>query len=66
MQNQDLNPTHYHAPELRPYEGREGAMDAFDLPSLVNGVSVPRKAPVPVCVGVVVGPVTGGHNRRLA
>lgn len=40
----DADP-HYRAPELQPYTGRPGAMRAFELPSLVNGQSVPRVAP---------------------
>lgn len=35
----------YDGKELRPYEGRPGAMRAFELPSLVNGVPVPRPRP---------------------
>ena len=63
MQNDELNPTNYLGPELRPYEGRPGAMDAYDLPSLVNGVRVPRKTPILGCVGVVSGPVAGDGQR---
>lgn len=63
MHNQELNPTHYQAPDLRPYEGRIGAMDAFNLPSLVNGVVVPRKLPILGCVGVVNGLVAGEGQR---
>lgn len=36
---------HYDGRELRPYEGRPGAMDAFALPSLQGGELVPRRAP---------------------
>ena len=32
-----LSSSEYQCPELRPYEGRPGAMDAFALPSLING-----------------------------
>lgn len=32
----------YNCPELRPYQGRPGAMDAFNLPSLINGRRVWR------------------------
>ena len=41
----------YDGAELRPYEGRPGAMDAFELPSVVNGERVPRTAPRLLCVG---------------
>lgn len=33
----------YTAPELRPYTGRPGAMDAHNLPSLIGGKLVPPK-----------------------
>lgn len=33
----------YTAPELRPYTGRPGAMDAHRLPSLIGGKLVPPK-----------------------
>lgn len=36
----------YDGRELHPYCGRPGAMDAFALPSLVDGVRVPRRAPM--------------------
>lgn len=32
-----LSSSDYQCPELRPYQGRPGAMDAFALPSLING-----------------------------
>lgn len=32
----------YLCPELRPYEGRPNAMDAHNLPSLINGKRVWR------------------------
>ena len=32
----------YQCPELRPYEGRPNAMDAYNLPSLINGRRVWR------------------------
>jgi len=34
--------------ELKPFTGRPGAMDAFKLPSLYNGVAVPRNQRLPV------------------
>lgn len=40
------DPDHYLAPELRPYQGRPGAMDAFTLPSLVDGTAVERRRPM--------------------
>lgn len=43
--------TTYEGKELRPFEGRQGAMDAFDKPSLENGVEVKRKRPVAAMVG---------------
>jgi hypothetical protein len=36
----------YDGAELRPFDGRPGPMDAYDLPSMVNGVAVPRKVPM--------------------
>jgi hypothetical protein len=36
---------YYKAEELKPFEGRPGAMDAFKLPSVMNGVAHPRLAP---------------------
>lgn len=36
----------YCGAELRPYTGRPGAMDAYRLPSLVNGKAAPRVAPM--------------------
>lgn len=56
----------YLGPELRPYEGRPGAMDAYNLPSMHNGCEVPRKRPSLMCVGVVSGPVGTGQPRRFA
>lgn len=41
----------YDGAELQPYSGRPGAMDAFELPSVVNGERVPRTAPRLLCVG---------------
>lgn len=35
----------YDGAELKPFQGRPGAMQAFTLPSLQNGESVPRKPP---------------------
>jgi len=35
----------YTGSELKPYAGRSGAMDAFKLPSVVNGAEVERTAP---------------------
>lgn len=35
----------YDGKELRPFAGRPGAMRAFELPSLVNGVAMPRVRP---------------------
>lgn len=39
--------------ELRPYTGRPGAMDAFNLPSLVQGQQVPARRPSAQLVGVL-------------
>lgn len=36
----------YDGRELQPFSGRPGAMDAFALPSIHNGQSVPRRAPI--------------------
>jgi hypothetical protein len=44
---------HYIGAELRPFAGRPGAMDAFNLPSLVNGERVPARRPTAQCVGVL-------------
>lgn len=35
----------YTAPELRPYDGRPGAMDAFNMPSRINGQLRARRPP---------------------
>lgn len=36
----------YNGAELRPYQGRPGAMDAYQLPSVINGVRTPRALPL--------------------
>lgn len=36
----------YNGAELRPFNGRPGAMDAYALPSVVAGVRLPRAAPI--------------------
>jgi hypothetical protein len=36
----------YAGAELRPFSGRPGAMRAFELPSLVDGQRVERRAPI--------------------
>lgn len=41
-----ISPGDYAGAELRPFDGRPGAMVAFSLPSLVDGQRVPRRAPV--------------------
>ena len=41
----------YDGAELRPYTGRPGAMDAFNLPSSVNGKHVQPKRITAMCVG---------------
>lgn len=41
----------YDGAELRAYTGRPSAMDAFSLPSLVNGKHVQPKRPAAMCVG---------------
>ena len=43
----------YDGAELLPYAGRPGAMDAFKLPSLVQGQSVPARRPSAMCVGTL-------------
>ena len=43
----------YDGAELRPYAGRPGAMDAFKLPSLVQGQSVPARRPSAILVGAL-------------
>lgn len=43
----------YKAEELRPYEGRPGAMDAFMLPSLKNGERIPYNGIRPQMVGAL-------------
>lgn len=42
----------YDGKELRPYEGRPGSMDAYALPSVVDGKDVPYTGIHPQCVGV--------------
>lgn len=39
------NTTHYSGAELRPYTGRPGALDAYRLPSLIDGQRVDRRPP---------------------
>lgn len=47
-------------------QGRVGANDAFDLPSIVNGVETSRRRPSAICVGVAHnGPVGHGQPRRF-
>lgn len=36
----------YCGTELRPYTARDGALRAFDLPSVENGKTVPRERPI--------------------
>ena len=36
----------YGGQELQPYQGRPGAMDAYALPSVFNGVRTPRALPL--------------------
>ena len=36
----------YNGAELRPFDGRPNAMDAYALPSMVAGVRIPRAAPI--------------------
>lgn len=43
----------YDGAELRPYEGRPHAMDAFALPSLVNGKQVEPRRPAAMCASSV-------------
>lgn len=43
-QLQELVRDVYDGSELRPYEGRPGAMRAFALPSLIGGRRVARKS----------------------
>lgn len=43
----------YDGAELRPYTGRPGAMDAFNLPSMVQGQSVPARRPSAHLVGAL-------------
>ena len=43
----------YEGTELRPYTGRPGAMDAFNLPSMVQGQPVPARRPSAMCVGAL-------------
>jgi hypothetical protein len=38
----------YNGQELRPFDSRPGAMDAYHLPSVINGVRTPRA--LPICV----------------
>lgn len=43
----------YDGAELRPYEGRPGAMTAYHLPSLRDGVRVPYNGIRPMLVGAL-------------
>jgi hypothetical protein len=56
----------YSGAELRAFDARPGAMDAFDKPSVVAGTQVERTRPALICAGVRdVGP-SGGGTRRFA
>jgi hypothetical protein len=52
----------YDGAELRPFTGRQGAMRAFELPSLVNGRVVPRAKPQHGCVGRLRDSVSHGRD----
>lgn len=43
----------YEGKELRPFDGRPGAMDAFLLPSVVNGQRTEPRRPVAMCVSAI-------------
>jgi hypothetical protein len=47
---------HYTGAELRPFDGRPGAMDAFTKPSIVNGQPVERARPLLIAAGKAVKP----------
>jgi hypothetical protein len=58
---------HYLGLELAAYEGRPGANDAFNCPSIVNGVAVERVRPQIICAGARNwGPMNVGRPSRLA
>lgn len=44
--------TTYGGAELRPFDGRPGAMDAYKLPSVVNGKEIEPRRITAMCVGV--------------
>lgn len=41
----------YSGEELKPFEGRPGAMDAYQLPSLYRGKRIEPTPPKPMLVG---------------
>ncbi len=52
----------YRCSELAPFEGRPGSMDAFDLPSVVNGERIPHRRPAAQCVGALKDSVSSGRD----
>lgn len=42
---------YYQPDKFNPEDARPNSMDAYKLPSVVNGVRIPRKAPSNQCVG---------------
>lgn len=53
---------HYNGAELRPFTGRPGSMDAYALPSVVDGVKVPYAGIRPQCVGALKDDVRQGRG----
>ncbi len=52
----------YDGAELRPFTGRPGSMDAYALPSVVDGVKVPYTGIRPQCVGALKDDVRQGRG----
>lgn len=52
----------YLGEELRPFDGRPGAMDAFACPSLRNGVREAYNPPKPILVGKPKESVSQGRD----
>lgn len=52
----------YTGAELAPFDGRPGSMDAFDLPSVVNGERIPHRRPAAQCVGALKDSVSSGRD----
>jgi hypothetical protein len=53
----------YSGKELRPFQGRPGAMDAYNLPSMVDGKRVKAGRIKAQLVGKEIPQIVGGASR---